>query len=290
MSHDATPGYSGGRNVAKRKSSPTWTWDARVGRWRKGGRFARGKPPASALRQDVKGRYLDAKGRRVPARALPPKLRATGIARHLEPPKIAWTGERWTRGGKPSRAPKASELRRDAKGRLIDDFGRRVPLSQVRDVPVREVAPRIVRMSPGENVVNKEFASSKRQKARKPDNVSSMFERVVTAMAAKGPFSPDDVTIYQHGLKFVGEERLTQDVMDALTNLIPKGGSIKFADTKIGTEVYVFLGGKDKILDQAVSSYDKHQEVINRIYRELADYWGDIDWYVWAEFDEALYG
>lgn len=261
-----------------------------MGRWRKGGRFARGKPPASALRRDVKGRYLDAKGRRVPASALPPKLRTTGIERHLEPPKLHWTGKHWTKGGKRAPKPKASELRRDDKGRLVDDRGHRVPLSQVRDVPVHAVPPRIVRMGRGENVVNKEFASSKRQKARTPDNVAAVFDRVVTAMAAKGPFSPDDVTIYQHGIKFTGEDKLSQDMMDTLSGLIPKGGALKFADTKIGTEVYLYLGGKDKILDQAVSSFDKHQEVINRIYRELADYWGDIDWYVWAEFDEALYG
>lgn len=144
-------------------------------------------------------------------------------------------------------------------------------------------------MHPGENVVAREFASSKRQKARKPDNAAAMFERVIEGMAAKGPFEPDDVSIYHYGLKFVGEARLDAPMLARLSEMIPTGATLKYVDTRVGTEVYLQFGGKAQVLEQVKEQLDKRQDFIDRLYRELADYWGDLDWYEYAEFDEELY-
>lgn len=300
--------------MAKRKAKPPLRWYARVGRWRRGSHWV-AKPRAGQLRKDSKGRYIDGTGKRVPASAIAPEKKSQKrkakakapvkkkepkpkyrpITDYLEPPKYTWDGAsgRWRRDGRYSAPPKAKDLKRDEQGRYLDSAGRRVPPRAIPDLPVRLVKPRrevIEKIGRGETIVQKEFLSSTFRNNKPPSNAGDIFENMLERHAAKGPFSPEDVVIYQHGLKYVGSEKLTPEVLSELKQTLGPGLQIKYADTKAGTEVYVYLGKTPKIGEQTTNSFEKHKESLDAIYRQLLDYWGELDWYVWGEADEALYG
>lgn len=288
-------------------------WYARVGRWRRGSHWAP-KPRASQLRQDSKGRYLDDAGKRVPASALAPEKKAhkakakakpavkpkkqkpryRPITEYLDPPHYTWDGKagRWRLYGRYSAPPKAKDLKRDAQGRFLDSGGKRIPLRALPDLPVRLVKPRrerVERLVKGDVIVQKEFLSSTFRNLKGPTNAGEIFENMIERHAAKGPFSPEDVVIYEHGVKYVGSERLSPEVLAELREHMGSKFRMKFADTKVGTEVYVYLGKTPKLSEQVMDSYDKHRDTLQAIYNTLLDYWGDVDWYVWGETDEALY-
>lgn len=326
----ATPGYGTGADMAKTRGKRAWVWDSGVGRWRLDGRWAK-RPPRSALRKDRAGRPIDARGRRVPLRALapargsaprtklpkkkppsPPKRQKgrppsssrsapktpkyAPIEKYFEPPKYVWDGERWRSGGKFVKPPLARELYFDDEtGHYLDAKGNRVPSRYLQEVPKRDAhAPQrasVERLQDGEifpgHMIRSEYVNRKL-----PENLSEIFSKLISAHARKGPFSPDDVVIYQHGVKFVGPEKLDKITLAALRALAPADSSIKYIDThRTGTDVYVFLGkGAPKLLQDVELSLTIHSEAIQAMYLELLDYWGSIDhWDVWGEVEESLY-
>lgn len=313
--------------MRKNTSKEAYRWYADVGRWRIGSRWA-SPPRAGQLRKDKAGRLLDASGRRVPASAVapepkrvrkpskpgkaakPPKtkpVRKTAKKRktaktpeRTKPPKAAkpvkglvWDGERWRRGGRFVKPPKASELVRDEEGAFWDSEGSRVPLAAIADIPLKLVKPRRIRMEKmrrGEVVVAKEFVSSTWTNKKPPREAGTILEGMIERHAKKGPFEPHDVPIYEHGLKFVGWERLSPGVIQRLEDIVGDKAVLKYQDTPLGTEVYIHMGNAPKDPGMARRSFDLLRDLSEWVYEELLDYWGDLDWFVWCETDEALYG
>jgi hypothetical protein len=196
--------------------------------------------------------------------------------------------------GKFGRMPRAADLGRDPRGRLQDSSGSYVPVSAVRDAPVREILPQkgdISRIRKGETIVDKEFLSSSWRNKTAPEDLADIFSNMLERHAAKGPFQPDDVLVYEHGLKFVGPFKLSEPMIDEISEIIGNDYNVKYIDTKAGTEVYIYLGDAPKVLGQTSRSLEQSEEVTRRLYDALVDYWSEsIDWYIWAEVDEALYG
>lgn len=257
--------------MAKRR----WLFDHKVGKWRHGGRYA-SRPPRRALRRDKAGRYIDDAGKRVPESALAPTRKAAKKKAHVKPKKPA------------KKKPRLSKAAQGALKRFREQLA-----AGPRGTPEKRAAPakpEIERIVKGETIVKKELLSSSWSNKKPPDNLSEVQEAVLERAAAKGPFQPDDIVVYEHGIKFVGHEKLTPEMIATLSGMAPKGGHIKYADTKAGTEVYVYMGDAPKVGPQVSKSYDTNQEQIDRIYRELVDYWGEADWYVWFETEESIYG
>jgi hypothetical protein len=156
--------------------------------------------------------------------------------------------------------------------------------------PKDRPAPEIERIPRGQTIVEREFTSSSFRNNKRPDNLGEIHANMLDRLAAKGPFQPDDIVIYEHGLKFVGHLKLDADTITALTEAIPPGARLRYADTKAGTEVYVYLGAEPKLGAQVSKSYNEAQDSLQRIYDVLLDYWDMVDWYEWFETDESLYG
>ena len=156
--------------------------------------------------------------------------------------------------------------------------------------PKDRPAPEIERIPRGQTIVEREFTSSSFRNNKRPDNLGEIHANMLDRLAAKGPFQPDDIVIYEHGLKFVGHLKLDADTIAALTEAIPPGARLRYADTKAGTEVYVYLGAEPKLGAQVSKSYNEAQDSLQRIYDVLLDYWDMVDWYEWFETDESLYG
>lgn len=261
-----------------------WLYDSRTGRWRHNGKFA-AKPPRSALRKDVRGRLIDDAGRRVPEAALPAKKRPAK-KKAVVKPKAA------KRAKKPKRAS-APVRPRHVRGGMSDAFRRAVEEVQAEygraPTPTITGTSEISKITRGQTIVAKEFQSSSFINRHRPENLADIYTRMLERAASKGPFQPEDIVVYEHGLKFVGHERLSPEVLAALQSVMPDGGHIRFADTKAGTEVYVYLGAEPKIGSDTANSFKNSEEALQRIYDVLLDYWDSVDWYEWFETDESLY-
>ena len=254
--------HKGAKGRSKRGTAAPLVYDRAMGRWRRGGRFA-APPLASKVRRDKVGRPIDGAGRLVPAHAVRGEekrvARLKALARIPTPPF-----EQVERG----KVPYAPEIQRKA------------------------VKP--IRRYPGELIVDKELVSSSFVNRAEPSKAHEVLENTLIASAKKGPFEPEDVPIYQWGLKFVGDKPLSGDMLASLTSLLPKDTTLEYADTKAGTEVYVkFNTAKEPLLiDDVKGKYaetDTHNRMLS-IYQELYDYWDElIDWYAWFETEEALY-
>lgn len=290
-----------------------WKYDRGAGRWRRGGKFA-APPRTSQLRRDRAGNLIDDAGKRVPASAPVRASRkaAKSPAKAKGDFRYDRDSGRWRRGGRFAAPPKPSQLRTDKRGRLLDASGRAIPKSAPlapgrkplppRKPPpkppkpvkpskrkeVKAVPPKVQQISRGTQLVEREYLSSS-WKNRDIYTLSEVFKDVITKHAAKGPFQPQDVVTYQVGLKLVGEERLTPEMVSRMSAMVPPNATIKYVDTKVGTEVHVFLGGEPKLLGQSSRVFTENQAWLEDLYEELLDYWGDLDWYVFAETDEELY-
>ena len=289
-----------------------WKYDRGAGRWRRGGKFA-APPRTSQLRRDRAGNLIDDAGKRVPATAPVRAPRKTAKTPATAKGEFRYDRDsgRWRRGGKFVAPPKPGQLRTDKRGRLLDASGRAIPKSAPlapgrKPLPKRKTPPKpskpvrpprrkvvkpipkVQQISRGTQLVQREYLSSS-WKNRDIYSLSEVFQDVITKHAAKGPFQPQDVVTYQIGLKLVGEERLTPEMVSRLANLVPPEISVKYVDTRVGTEVHVFLGGEPKLLGQAASTFEENQTWLEDLYDELLDYWGELDWYVFAETDEELY-
>jgi len=288
--------------VGKSRTAKPWTYDHSVGRWRHGGRYA-AKPSRRVLRRDRAGNYIDDAGKRVPASALaqprqksakpakpakstklPKKAKKAKKAKAQKRPKKPTPPKRPKKAKSPVR-PKSRFRGQESLRRVMREIAGERPKSR----PTR-AAPEIERIPRGQTIVEREFTSSSFRNNKRPENLGEIHANMLDRLAAKGPFQPDDIAIYEHGLKFVGHLKLDADTIAALSELVPPGGRLKYADTKAGTEVYVYLGSEPKLGNQVSQSYDRAQDNLQRIYDVLLDYWDMVDWYEWFETDESLYG
>ncbi len=282
-----------GVSVVTRGAGKRWLYDAKSGRWRHGGTFS-AKPPRSALRKDKRGRLIDDAGRRVPETALPPirkkkpvkKLAKSKASKPVKKKKAA------VKPKAPKRPRKTTAKVKLLRGGLEESFRQAVREAQEeygRGPKPIAAPPEITRITKGQTVVEKEFISSGTNRNR-PGSLGEIHSTMLERAAAKGPFQPEDIVVYEHGLKFVGHERLSPEVLAGLQALAPEGGRIRYADTKAGTEVYVSLGSDPKIGDQTSKSFRNAESNLQQIYDLLLDYWDMVDWYEWFEADESLYG
>lgn len=261
-----------GKRAKVKYPASTATYDRASGRWRSGGRWV----PAPTLRQarkDAAGRPIDARGKRIPAGALSP-----------------------AKASKPSKSPKSSKPRKlsksskPRKSKLSPDYSKQAAILPIP--PRLRVVPRIREIRGGSEVVSKEFVSSTFENRREPDYAGEILKNVIEAHSAKGPFQASDVSIYNYGVKLVGHESV-RPILAQLYQGIPTGASLEFSETRMGTEVYVRFNQTGDA--QLIDGVDEHlssrrvQEYLTYLYTELLDYWGDLDWYVWAETDELLY-
>jgi hypothetical protein len=248
-------------------------YDPKTGRWREGGRYV-SAPSSRKVRRDKAGRPIDGRGRRVPAESLSTPKRAPKKA-PSKPPQ------------KPRKRPKAPRLIPPPPPELPREHGRRKGLKLVPPLP------RVVQLKPGRPVVAKEFVSSSFQNRKSPENAGEILSSMLQAQAAKGPFDAQDIGVFNFGLKFVGHEPIAK-ILPLLTADMPAGMSLEYSDTRAGTEVYLRLnaGGQPLLLDQvqSVLEQSKVTQYLERVYHELLDYWGDVEWYSWAEVEESLYG
>ena len=97
------------------------------------------------------------------------------------------------------------------------------------------------------------------------------------------------IIVPEHGIVFEGHEKLSKEVIAELEVLVPDGGRIKYIDTKVATEDYVYLGDEMKTRREVSESFNRAQDKLQAIYDVLLDYWDDLDWYEWFETEEALY-
>jgi len=117
-----------------------------------------------------------------------------------------------------------------------------------------------------------------------------VFANVLEAHARKGPFEPQDVLVFNHGVKFLGQDGLSTRVAAAISKVAKMGAlQVKTATTKVGTEVYVFLGDKAKTAGGIVNSFSRRQKHLAKISDILESYWGGFDWWLWFETEESLY-
>jgi hypothetical protein len=246
----------GKKGAVGRYPKGTATYDSKSARWRDGARFI-SAPTGRQVRRDKAGRPIDARGRRVPAMALAPAPKKRPVKKKPAVKMPTFTE------AKPTKPPRL---------RIVPRFG--------------EIAA-------GSPVVEKEFLSSTFRNRQTPEDAGEILSKVFYAHADKGPFEADDIPIYQVGVKFVGEGPPIKSSMVDFAEGLPKGASIDFSETRAGTEVYVRFNtsGTPLLLEQAeqVLSSERNQTYLQKLYESLLDYWGGLDWYVWAETNESLY-
>lgn len=282
-----------GSKAAKRKSPAKPPKTPKV---RKGGKTPEKTKPPKGKAKPVKTPRVRAKAKTSPKKTRPPTPPKSAQTRPKRPKVLAglvWDGERWRRGGRFCPPPRAEELARDESGSFRDSVGSKVPPSAIRDLPLKLVRPKKRVMSKirrGETIVDREFVSSSWRNNKPPTEAGNILQDMIERHCRKGPFEASDVSLYEHGLKFVGEQRLSPDIIERLSDLVGDKARIKYADTNLGTEVYLYLGNAPKDRRMAGGSFDFFRDLSEEVYWELVDYWGDMDWYVWVETDEALYG
>lgn len=230
-----------------------------------------------------------------------------------QPPKWLWDrrARRWRHGGRWASPPALGDLRQDRRGRLIDGAGKLVPKNApfidwmgdrltkiVKKVskPKKSKSPKpkrepdkIQRLSLAKPFIDGVMNSSNWNK-QIPSEMSSMFEKIIERASARSPFDISDILVYQHGVKFLGRSKFTEEMKIALADLAKRSGlSIKYAETNAGTELYVFMGKEIKLFDDVSKVLNQKESVIRRIYNNLLSYWGSIDWWYWFETEESLY-
>jgi hypothetical protein len=244
-----------------------------------------------------------------PKKTLPKKAQKAVPKRKTKGTAVFDKG-RWREGGRFVAPPSAKAVRRDKQGRAIDGKGRRVPAAAVTGEIKRQAKlalakkitfdekPRPRKQAPksipiqikaGRPVVDRELVSSYFNNTKAPDEAGEILTSFVKSSASRGPFEAEDITLFSYGVKFVGRDPLTPEQLATVNDLLPKGAELKFSDTRAGTEVYVsFPTPKGNNINQAAKKLNDRTE-LTQIYRELADYWGGCEWYVYAEVDEFLY-
>ena len=280
----AQPSHNGGKRKTPKGTAPL-IYDARTGRWRRGGRYVEA-PLASRVRRDAAGRPIDGRGRLVPAEAVRGEAKRLAKARRireiLKTPLPDYDAVQ-TPPYRPARPIRPVEPKEPKE-----------PKAPITEIRRKRVLPQVRRRPARETIVEKELVSSSFENRRDPALADEILANTIAAHAAKGPFAAKDVPIYTWGIKLVGDTPLTPGMVSSLANMLPAGAILEHSDTKAGTEVYVrfndareplLLGQIKKQYTDAVTN-----SAIVDIYHELSSYWDEmLDWYVWAEVEESLY-
>ncbi len=194
------------------------------------------------------------------------------------------------------RKPVKVAKRKPAKPKPIKATKRK-PAKVAKHKPAKAAAKRrsakiraIEQLSIGAPIVTRELQSSNWSHHFDSAKLPEIFTNVLKAHARKGPFEPQDILVFNHGIKFLGHRPLTLDLSRELSKTAAKGALVlKTVETKIGTEIYVFMGDKPKIQSGVEHSLLRRQKYLQAIYDKLSDFWGQLDWWLWFETETSLY-
>ena len=298
-------------------SSPYW-YDRALGRWRKGGAFAK-TPPPSKLRRDTAGNLIDGRGKRVPLGALSARSQILELARKaaakLEQEREAKKKAR--KRAKPKvakvKGKKKSEPKRKKKparvhAPIIEEEPEEVePEPAPRKRPPK-VERRVTREEPELITIDSrpkvdEFEYHTGQNKRAPSDTTFSEDRggffdpddgYIARVAHKGRYEADDITISNHGLSFRPEGEMIsgtfalRQIEEYLAEYFPESKTQIVRESRHQEVIRIVLPVQGGI-EKASAQGDQLRELYNFLDRVMAMEFGDASWDYFFTSDEEVY-
>lgn len=124
--------------------------------------------------------------------------------------------------------------------------------------------------------------------------ITAAFEKAFDRMASKTPFEETDIQIYRHGVIFRPKEgRATSDSKEHVSQALRDipGAYAHFVTEDKTFSVRVNMGSSKRGEDfiKAYDNMQEYEDALERIRRIIEDEYGDLDWFVFWDTEEAMY-